>query len=199
MKLSLKALGKKTLLVAVAALFGGAVTTVAVFAAIPNSSTGLISACRNNLTGALRAIDAQSGATCGFGSTGLSWPSTSTGDGDSTHSALLRVEASLADPTDYVMDPARSRNIVDAKMVYDTTPGSEGKSLCIKVAFTPEVKVISATEQVGMIPTLDVKIPNQGMGILEAITYTCGSGYNAVAFLNPSSGNANPQSIFFSN
>lgn len=42
-------------------------------AAIPNSSTGQINACRLNLTGVIRIIDAQNGANCIVGETSLNW------------------------------------------------------------------------------------------------------------------------------
>ncbi|MDX6639536.1 MAG: hypothetical protein QOF12_547 [Solirubrobacteraceae bacterium] len=41
--------------------------------AIPDSSTGLISGCFSNSTGALRVIDRQAGATCASGETSLQW------------------------------------------------------------------------------------------------------------------------------
>lgn len=53
-----------------AVLIGGSAAT---FAAIPNSTTGQISSCRLNLTGVIRIIDAQSGASCIVGETPLNW------------------------------------------------------------------------------------------------------------------------------
>jgi len=45
----------------------------AAYAAIPNSSTGVITGCRNNSTGALRVIDYQAGTRCKSGETTLNW------------------------------------------------------------------------------------------------------------------------------
>lgn len=44
-----------------------------VSAAIPHSTTGVISSCRLNLTGSIRIIDSQAGANCIIGETALSW------------------------------------------------------------------------------------------------------------------------------
>lgn len=200
MKQLLKSLGKKTALVAITALFAGVATTAAVFAAIPNSSTGLISACRNNLTGALRAIDAQVGATCGFGSTALSWPSTNTGDGDSTHSALLRLKPDPSDPANYVIDNTRSRNVLDVKTVADPNPeNADYRSLCVKLTFTPEVKVVGSVDVLGGGSLTNISIVTDGEATAGGITGVCGSGYHGIAFLNPNSGDAVGRSFFFSN
>lgn len=43
------------------------------YAAIPNGSTGVISGCYSTLTGSLKVIDAQSGATCGLLEKPLAW------------------------------------------------------------------------------------------------------------------------------
>jgi hypothetical protein len=63
---------RRLLVVAVAALalIGGIQVAQA---AIPDSSTGVITGCYHNSTGALRVIDAQAGQTCGSGQTQLTW------------------------------------------------------------------------------------------------------------------------------
>jgi hypothetical protein len=73
MKKMLKVFNFKVGLVVFAAIIIGSVVTVGVFAAIPNSSTGIITACRANNDGSLRAIDAQNGAACSGNETALKW------------------------------------------------------------------------------------------------------------------------------
>jgi hypothetical protein len=61
---------------------GGVVATLAVsatslaLAAIPDSNTGVITGCHNQLTGVLRVIDAQAGAKCLLGEKQLTWNQT---------------------------------------------------------------------------------------------------------------------------
>lgn len=66
---------KRVAIVVFAGAVIGSLVTTGVFAAIPNSNTGVISACRDNVTGALRAIDTQSGATCSSSERVLRWSS----------------------------------------------------------------------------------------------------------------------------
>jgi hypothetical protein len=59
----------------VVAVFAVSATSLAL-AAIPNSSTGVITGCYSQTTGALRVIDAQAGANCIIGERQLTWNQT---------------------------------------------------------------------------------------------------------------------------
>ncbi len=186
------------MLVGAATLLAGSGATVAVFAAIPHSTTGVISACRANADGAIRVIDAEAGATCEETETALSWASA--GDGDSTHSASLRLVPNPEDPTNFVMSPERSRNIVQVTTKEDVNnPGY--RALCIQVAFSPEHTRSTQAAQVGMATgaVLPIDLRSQEGYYGQAIDYYCGTEYNAIAYLYPGSGDVVVQSVFFSN
>lgn len=186
------------MLVMAAAVVAGSGATVAVFAAIPHSTTGIISACRANSDGAMRVIDAQAGAVCEETETAINWASA--GDGDSTHSASLRLEPNPGDATNYVMNPARSRNIVQVTTKEDVNnPGY--RAVCIQAAFDPEHTRSTETSQpgIGMGGTLAIELRTQEGYSAQAIDYYCGTEYNAIAYLHPGSGDAISQSVFFSN
>jgi len=195
MNIPFKHLTKKVTLGAVAALIAGTGATAA-FAAIPHSTTGVISACRANADGAIRVIDAEASATCSGSETAMSWVSAN--DGDSSHSALARLEADSQDANNYVLNTTRSRNVVDVKTVND--PENEGyRVLCIKLTFNPEVLDITSTIQAGMSSTLALEMRSQGGSTGDAIDYYCGNDYHVFTALNPDSGIAVNQSISFTN
>lgn len=199
MKLSFKSIGKNLTMIAAAAVVAGSGATVAVFAAIPHSTTGVISACRANADGAIRVIDAEASATCEASETPISWVSAA--DGDSTHSALLRLEPNSEDATNYVMNSTRSRNIVQVTTREDeNNPGY--RALCIQVAFNPEEIHSTQATQVGIgggNPMLPIELRSQGDSNGEVIDYYCGTEYNAIAYLYPEMGNVTAQSVRFSN
>src|SRR3954469_6693774 len=58
---------------AIAALIGLTIGGGLSYAAIPNSSSKVISGCYATSNGALRVIDAQAGVTCAAGETALQW------------------------------------------------------------------------------------------------------------------------------
>jgi hypothetical protein len=64
---------RKVALVAAGGAVALAVTGGIAFAAIPNSSTGVITGCYKTANGALRVIDAQAGRTCRGGEITLNW------------------------------------------------------------------------------------------------------------------------------
>lgn len=198
MSISFKGIGKNVMLVGVAALVAGSGATAVVFAAIPHSTTKVISACRANDNGAIRVIDAQAGATCEETETALNWASA--GDGDSTHSASLRLVPDPQDSTNFVMSPQRSRNIVQVTTKEDVNnPGY--RTLCIQVTFDPEHTRSTQAAQVGMGSggLLSIDLRSQEGYYAQAIDYYCGSEYNAIAYLYPGSGDVTAQSVFFSN
>ncbi len=188
MKQIIKKIGKKTALVIVSALLAGTGATMAAFAAIPHSSTGLVAGCYTNATGAVRVIDAEANDTCTGNETGLSW-STSTSD---SSSAMLRLVPDPNDNLTYVMDTSRSRNVLDVH----TLELEGNKYLCVKVAFRPEIKIVnSETDGVGGGSQIDLIIPMQGSDFAAGLETLCGAGFNAISFIT--SGNpVTPQSIF---
>lgn len=198
MKLSFKGISKNAMLVAAAAVLAGSGATAAVFAAVPHSVTGVISACRANSNGAIRVIDAQAGATCEETETAMNWASAA--DGDSTHSASLRVEPDPEDATSYVMNPARSRNIVKA-MVKEDVNNPDYRALCVQVNFSPEHTRTTQAAQVGIgnSMALQLDLRSQGGYYVDALDYYCGTEYNAIAYMYPGQGDVTAQSIFFSN
>lgn len=198
MKLSFKGVSKNLTLVIAAAVLAGSGATAVVFAAIPNSTTGVISACRANSDGAMRVIDAQAGATCEETETAINWASA--GDGDSTHSASLRLEPNPEDSTSYVMSPARSRNIVQAVVKQDVN-NPDYRALCVQVNFSPEHTRSTQAAQVGMgnSTALQLDLRSQGGYYADALDYYCGAEYNAIAYIYPGQGDVTAQSIFFSN
>lgn len=80
-------------LAALAALAAVTASASHAWAGIPHTTTGVITGCRNNSSGALRVIDAQQGATCATGETTLIWnatPITATKWGSGTVRPLTR-------------------------------------------------------------------------------------------------------------
>lgn len=198
MKTSFKDLGKNITVGAVAALIATSGAAAVAFASVPHSVTGVISACRANADGVIRVIDGEAGATCEASETAMSWASA--GDGNSSHSALLRLEPDSEDPTSYVMNPARSRNIVDVKTV--NIPDSDGaRMLCIKATFDPEVMDVTTAVQAGMGggASLQLDLRSQGGSNGEVLDIFCGTDYQAMSYLNPSSNTVLSQSISFRN
>lgn len=202
MKQSLKVLGKKTILVVVAAVLAGTGATVGVFAAIPHSTTGVIAGCRSTATGGLRAIDAQGGAVCGLLEVPISIASPVAGP-DSV-SAMLRLKPDPSDTDNYILDTGRSRNIVKVDTFVDPNPENIGyRTLCIEVAFDPEMSVstIDQGSGIGMGngQALQLKLKYQSPTFLEEVEYACGSDdYNVITYLSPEMSVAIPQSVFLS-
>lgn len=199
MRITLKNIGKRTVYVAVAALIAGTGITAGVFAAIPDSNTGTIAGCRSTVSGALRAIDAQAGGTCGLLEAPISMLSPATGTDNA--SALLRLKPNPADADNYVIDTTRSRNIVKADTIADPNPENTGyRAICVEVKFDPEVTILTGDQGVGGGgASLQFLTINQSATAAAEIEYMCeSSDYNAVAYLNPYSTPAVPQSIWFS-
>lgn len=195
----LKSIGKKTVYVAMAAVVGGVGMAAVAFAAIPHSDTGVIAGCRSTVSGALRAIDAQSGATCGLLEAPISIAAPEAAAEKS--SALLRLKPDPQDPDNYVMDTARSRNVVQVDTIVDPDPNNTGyRAVCIEIKFDPEVSVTTVDQgQVGISSSLMMTLEGQSSTAPQEINYYCGSNdYNAVAYLNPGSSTAISQSIWFS-
>lgn len=202
MKVSLRLIGKKAALVVVAAVLAGTGITAGVFAAIPHSTTGEIAGCRNTATGGLRAIDAQAGVSCGLLEAPISIASpVAAPDGVS---ALLRLKPNPSDADNYVMDAARSRNIVKVDTVADPNPeNTDYRTLCMQVAFDPEMSV--ATPDYASIgigggnAALQLTLIHQSSTFAEEVEYACGSDdYNAISYLNPGMSSVIAQSVFFS-
>ncbi len=200
MRQALKNLGKKTAYILSAAIIAGVGAAAGAFAAIPNSSTGVIAGCRSTVNGALRAIDAQAGATCGLLEVPISVAAPeSTVD---KSSALLRLKPDPQDANNYVIDTTRSRNIVKIDTIADPDPNNIGyRAICIEVKFNPEVSITTVDQgQVGGGSALQLTLKSQSSFAPQAINYYCGSSdYNVVTYLNPSSPAAVHQSIWFSN
>lgn len=191
MKQFIKKIGKKTALVVVSALIAGTGATMAAFAAIPHSTTGVIAGCYTNATGAMRVIDTENSATCDGSETAVSWSSATT-DGNT---AALRLEADPNDETNYVMNSSRSRNV----LAVNTIDLNDNRYLCIKVAFRPEVKVVNSdNDQMGGGATIDLRVPAPGSDFAAGVEGLCGTGYNVISFLTSGSP-VNSQSILFSN
>lgn len=64
------------MVLAVLAAIAVAVSASHAWAGIPHTTTGVITGCRNDSSGALRVVDAQQGATCAAGETTLVWNAT---------------------------------------------------------------------------------------------------------------------------
>lgn len=191
-------MGKNVTFGVFAAIIASSGVAAVTFASIPHSTTGVISACRANSDGAVRVIDAESGATCEASETAMSWASAA--DGNSSHSALLRLDPNPEDSTNYVMNPARSRNIVDVKTV--NIPDGEGaRMLCIKAAFDPEVADITTAAQAGMASgaPVNLELRSQGGQNGTALDMICGNDYHVFSYMNPGSGEVISQSISFRN
>ena len=183
MNMSLKSLSKRSLLVVLASLLVGSGLTAAVFAAIPNNATGVISACRSNFNGSLRAIDAQSGATCNGLESALSWGS------DNGQSALLALKGVSSPQGDVsvVVDESVTRNIVADKKI-DPNPENGGRVVfCLKVKFTPafhqlfqQSKTFEANNGTSSsVETLRLRnLVDQGE--VDYINENCGSNYQGM-------------------
>lgn len=202
MKVSFKSMGQKTILVVAAAVLAGTGATVGVFAAIPHSTTGVIAGCRSTVTGALRVIDAEASASCGLLEAPISIASpVAAPDGVS---AMLRLKPNPSDADNYIMDTARSRNIIKADTVADPNPeNTDYRTLCMQVTFDPEMSVATPDHASigagGGGPILQITLINQSSTFAEEVDYACGSDdYNAIAYLNPGMFSVIPQSVFFS-
>lgn len=140
--------------------------TAGVMAAIPHSTSGVISACRNTFTGALKAIDTQSGAGCGVFETPLNW--------NSHQSGVVFFEHMPSSPgSDFYgsYNPAKSRNVTSVKAVLpaeDTAGGGIG-GFCVDLPFAPLVAVSDAGADI----TSYYAAKGDG-----SVTSYCGAGYD---------------------
>lgn len=176
MKVSFKNISKKIALGVSSALVAVSGATAGVFAAIPHSTTGIISACRANSDGTVRLIDTQAGASCNGSETAISWAS-----GDSSHSALLRINPDPENPRNFVMDSARSRNVVNFKVEVDPEDPLS-KSACVQLTFNAEMSEVrlAAPGSIGMGPQIAAYLRSDSTSNAEWIDYICGSNYNAI-------------------
>lgn len=190
MKEILKTIGKKAALVLSGAAIAGSGAAVGVFAAIPHSTTGTISACYTNTTGALRVIDSQANATCEAGETALSWSSATT----DKNTAMMHLIPDPNDEASFILDTAKSRNIIAA-----STLNQDGsRYLCAKVAFQPQIEIVQTDDSMmGGGAAVDIRIPTPGSDLANGVQTLCGEGYNVISFLNGSA--VFEQSVFFSN
>ncbi len=191
--ISLKGFGKRTTTIALLSVLLGGGATAAVFAAIPNSNNGLISACRNKLLGTVRVIDAQSGAQCSNTfETGLSWMS-SDGTTSQNQTAVLWLDRSPTDSLQLAVDSAKSHNIVSSKIVTDpnSTSDPQQQYFCVDVAFDPTFAV-----NANLVPELQAGVggfnglatqvngiqlsTGQLPGAPNPIQTECGAGYNVM-------------------
>jgi hypothetical protein len=176
--------GKKIIGALVLAGVLGSASTVAVLAAIPDSDTGVISACRNNLSGSLRAIDAQSSATCNSLETSLSWQSdpvayVTMNDGSDSNGM----------PTPQITATA-SRGVTDVKYVSVLSDPEDPNSvyridyLCFNVSFVPRM-------------AYDTSIGNMHIQVYTSSTDSatvqdhCGTGWNVAIAAGASTGTGN--------
>jgi hypothetical protein len=188
MKHLLKAVSKKTGLVAIIAMLVGAGATAGVFAAIPDSNTGIISGCRNTASGALRAIDAQNSETCDSSETPISVASASAIPAPT--SAMLRLALDPNNSHKFLMDTGRSRNIVKFDIKDDPDPDNAAagyQTACLQVAFMPEMTLGSVDNGlvgVGNNETLKFNMTWQASTNQAALDYYCGADYNAFASIS---------------
>lgn len=199
MKISLKTIGKKAALGMTAAVVAVTGATAAVFAQIPHSTTGVISACRANSDGTVRLIDTQANGVCEQDETAVSWASA--GDGDSSHSALARLVPNPQDPLNYVLDSTRSRNVVNVKTVDLDPENSIYRMLCIQLTFSPETSDAAAGIDGAIIlgqQAVEPMLKAQGGWFEENVVSACGSEYHVGVYMydtNP----VGPQAISFAN
>ncbi|HEV7454840.1 MAG TPA: hypothetical protein VGO07_06295, partial [Candidatus Saccharimonadales bacterium] len=112
--------------IAFAAVVGG-VTTAVVMAAIPGND-GLVHACYNKTSGALKVIDTDTGKICTNQQNAISWPANT---GELTARATFNDDGSL--------NTAGSKNIVTVQFVPDgSAPGSGLMITCFELSFTPK-------------------------------------------------------------
>lgn len=71
-----KGLRRPGMVLATLALVAVTVSASHAWAGIPHTTTGAITACRDNSSGALRVVDAEQGASCAAGETTLVWNAT---------------------------------------------------------------------------------------------------------------------------
>lgn len=132
---------RKLLAVGLGSLMLVAGVTVGVFAAIPDSNTKLITACRNNFSGALKAIDAQNGATCGLFETSLSWSGdiTPPSSGGGVETAVFHPSPDSSEPGfNIVYNPTFSRGIINLKKLVANDPinnPDDVRGYCIELGF----------------------------------------------------------------
>jgi hypothetical protein len=189
MKQLLKAVSKKTGLVAITAMLVGAGATAGVFAAIPDSNTGIISGCRNTTSGVLRAIDAQSNEACDSSETPISIASASAIPAQT--SAMLRLIPDPNNSQKFLFDTGRSRNIVKFDIKDDPNPDNAAtgySTACLQLAFTPEMSIGSVDDGlvgVGNNNALKFNQTWEQATNQAALDYYCGSDYNAFAAITP--------------
>lgn len=177
---------RKLVAVGLSSLVVGIGATVGVFAAIPDSNTKLITACRNNFSGALKAIDAQSGASCGLFETSLVWSGdlTSPSSGGSK-TAVFHATPDTSDPDfTYVYNPTFSRGILEVKKLVANDPVNnpgDFRGYCLELGFTV---LYSNSNEAGQ----DVFYPASLEGTDLNIDTACGSGYDALIASSFSSG-----------
>lgn len=160
-----KFFNKRVTLIVLAGAAIGSLVTTGVFAAIPHSKTEVISACRDDVTGLLYAIDAQSGESCASNQTSLTW--------GGEQSAVAFVSYNEPDGVaTLAIEKGLSRNIKSSKQAVIDSLG--GLGLCINVSFN--LRYASSGDIYTVINPADI---NGGL-----IKSECGANYDA--FIVPS-------------
>lgn len=175
-----KLLSRKLALVSLISLVIGIGATVGVFAAIPHSTTKVISACRNNVSGALRVIDLQSGAQCNFLEKGLSW----NGDLETPSAgAKTAVFRQIPDTSDsdfpYAYSPQYSRGILSHKKLVANDPvnnPTDNRGYCIELDFTVAFTTSNGGSNTEGLVFYPASLDGSGLSIDTA----CGPGYDAL-------------------
>lgn len=144
----------------------GLVASTITFAAIPNSSTGQVEACRTILTGAIRIIDSQAGQTCTILESGLLWPSAP---------APKVAHIYFSDDNGTLDTSKTSPSILSVNMSADSN-GS--KTVCIHTSFTPKTGFSSSGGSSGY---QSLFLKSGSYDDVNNINAMCGSGYEAMA------------------
>lgn len=117
----------KLLVVGMASLFIALFCVITVTkAAIPDSETKMISACRDNTSGSLKVIDAENSATCSGSETLLTW------GGERTAVMHVSNDSTSSYPFEYDAELSRNVTSVDQISGVGTLDG-----FCVDLPFTP--------------------------------------------------------------
>ena len=137
---------------------GGAMT----MAAIPSSSTSLITACRDDSTGSLRVVDTDNSESCVSGESQVVW--------SGEQSAVLRVvyDPERLDEGIPIPSTQYSRGILGTKKVFENGEGSNLVGFCVHLAFQPLYANSSSLAS----SSYDAHTPG-------VVSGACGSGYEA--------------------
>lgn len=115
-----------SVLIGVGLLALSIIISTSVFAAIPHSTTKMISACRDNTSGSLKVIDVQNSQTCSGSETLLEW------GGEQTAVVHISSDSNSSYPFEY--DAELSRN---AATVVKVSEIGALDGFCVDLPFTP--------------------------------------------------------------